>query len=381
MKRSNCLRAALVSFGLVSALTAMGQSAPPVPTGATLVASGLEGPRGLKFGPDNLLYIAEAGTGGTNVSSSTCAIPAPGGPSYGGLTARISKIDRSGNRVTVAGNLPSYSNSLPTHDVQGVADIAFLNNDLYAVLAGGGCAHGNPATPNAIIKVNEQTGKWQSISNLSQFFRAHPTLYPDADDFDPDGAPYSMTAYQGKLYTVEANHGQVLSTLPDGATQVVLDVSLSQGHVVPTSLAGREGNLYLGNLGTFPASLQAERVLTLSRDMIFFDSTPGLQTGFPNLGGYKVAASRAGFTTMSSMAFGPDGLLYVLEFSAVAGYPSGGADGKVVRLARNGEIEDVVTGLTVPTAMTFGPDGALYISNYGAAPAGAGQVLKYVLRF
>jgi hypothetical protein len=35
-----------------------------------------------------------------------------------------------------------------------------------------------------------------------------------------------------------------------------------------------------------------------------------------------------------------------------------------------------VTGLVVPTAMTFGPDKALYVSNYGAAPAGAGQILR-----
>ena len=51
--------------------------------------------------------------------------------------------------------------------------------------------------------------------------------------------------------------------------------------------------------------------------------------------------------------------------------------GKVVRVKHSGEIEDVITGLTVPTAMTFGPNGHLFVSNLGAAPAGAGQVLKF----
>jgi len=59
----------------------------------------------------------------------------------------------------------------------------------------------------------------------------------------------------------------------------------------------------------------------------------------------------------------------------MAGNPTPG-EGKVVRVNRAGKVEDVVTGLVVPTAMTFGPDKALYVSNYGAAPAGAGQILR-----
>jgi sugar lactone lactonase YvrE len=76
--------------------------------------------------------------------------------------------------------------------------------------------------------------------------------------------------------------------------------------------------------------------------------------------------------------FGPDGLLYVLELSDAAGFPTGGA-GKVVRVKHSGEIEEVIVGLTVPTAMTFGPDDHLYVSNLGAAPAGAGQILRFAL--
>jgi hypothetical protein len=75
--------------------------------------------------------------------------------------------------------------------------------------------------------------------------------------------------------------------------------------------------------------------------------------------------------------FGPkDGLLYVLELSDAAGYPTPG-DGKVVRVLRNGQIEEVITGLAVPTGMTFGPGGKLYISNLGAAPGDAGQILRF----
>ena len=68
-------------------------------------------------------------------------------------------------------------------------------------------------------------------------------------------------------------------------------------------------------------------------------------------------------------------MLYALELSAAAGNPAPG-NGKVVRVQPNGNIQTIATGLSVPTAMTFGPDGKLYVSNLGAAPAGAGQIVR-----
>ncbi len=71
----------------------------------------------------------------------------------------------------------------------------------------------------------------------------------------------------------------------------------------------------------------------------------------------SIVDSKAGFSTVIASAFGPvDGLLYVLELSDAAGYPTPG-DGKVVRVLHNGKIEPVVTGLAVPTGMAFGPSG------------------------
>src|SRR5690242_12340374 len=69
-------------------------------------------------------------------------------------TARISKITRPGLRSTVIDGLPSAISSLPSGDTLGVADVAFFQGALYAVLTGGGCSHGNPDIPNAVIRVD-----------------------------------------------------------------------------------------------------------------------------------------------------------------------------------------------------------------------------------
>src|SRR5215469_6307891 len=336
-----------------------------LPANATVYASGLQGPRGLAFGSDGTLYVAEAGLGGKNSTVGQCEqTPGPVGPYTGGLTARISKIDTNRNRTTLTSLLPSASDAMG--DVLGVADVTFLNGSLYAVLAGGGCSHGNPNFPNLVIKVDQRTGSWTSVANMSQALLTFPAKFTSSDDFEPDGTWYGMISYQGSLYTVEPNHGQVFSVTPFGRVQQVIDISASQGHIVPTSLVFKEDVLYVGNLNLFPIDPQWARVLTIANNVYVPNPLPGFGNLFGGFGQWNVVSSKAGFTTIVSMKIGPDGLLYVLELSDAAGFPTPGK-GKVVRVKYSGEIEDVVTGLVVPTGMTFGPDRALYVSNLGAA--------------
>lgn len=337
-----------------------------------IVASGLEGPRGLRFGPDGYLYVAEAGTGGNTSTAGQCTqVPTPPGPYTGGLTARISKISPSGKVTTVASGFPS---TISAGGTIGVADVVFLDGELYAVVAGGGCSHGNPKSPSGIAKVDLKNGSWHLIANIGAWLKTHPAKYESADDFEPDGTLYSVIALDGRLLTVEPNHGQVISVTKGGDIQQVIDISASEGHIVPTSIVARDGSLFVGNLNLFPIDPQWARILTISKtDQDDFENLP---PGLEPPHGYRIVSSKAGFTTVVAVDFGPDGLLYVLELSDAAGYPTPGA-GKVVRVKRSGEIEDVVTGLAVPTGMTFGRDGRLYVSNLGAAPAGAGQILRF----
>jgi len=374
MNLVRCVSAAalVAAAAILAPASAFGQT----PGTFTVYARNLEAPRGLRFGPDGALYVAEAGTGGTNSTARICQqVPGPPvGPYTGGKTARISRISSNGTRTTVAENFPSTQDAMG--DLIGVADVAFIGKTLYALVAGGGCSHGNPDSPSGVAVVNRDNGQWHLIADIGAFLKTHPAKYESADDFEPDGTLYSLIALDGVLFTVEPNHGQVFSVTQGGAIRQVIDISASQGHIVPTSIAAREGRFYVGNLNLFPIDPQWARVLTISRGDQ--DDQEDLAPGFADRGHrFRVTGSKAGFTTVVALDFGPeDGLLYALELSDAAGNPTLKA-GKVVRVRHSGEIEEVITGLSVPTGMTFGPDHRLYISNFGAAPAGAGQILRF----
>ena len=365
---------------LAACLTAAAALAPSAhaqtPT-FTVVASSLNAPRGLAFGPDGILYVAEAGKGGTTATSpKDCEqVPPPIGPYTGGSTGRVSKIV-GGKRVSLATGFASAQAA--TGDLLGIADVAFLDGELYALIAGGGCSHGHPHAGNGVARVDLKSGSWVVIANMSAYLTKsqNQTRYEAADDFEPDGTAYSMIAHDGGLVVVEPNHGEILSVSRQGEIRRLLDVSATEGHIVPTSIAFQQGAFYVGNLNLFPIDPDWARILTIANDVQGHELAPGFSTQ-----GYRVINSKAGFTTVLSVKFGPDGLLYALELSDAEGYPGLG-QGKVVRVTRAGDVEAVITGLNVPGGMTFGPDGDLYVSDFSAVPAptfGAGRILKFAV--
>jgi hypothetical protein len=122
MKSTQRIPTFLIAIAVLTAVPGRAQVSPA----PGVYASGSLGPRGLKFGPDGMLYVAEAGIGGVTKSANlSCQqTSSPTGPYTGGPSARISKIDDNGNRTTVATGRPSGRTSLPTGDTMGVADIA-----------------------------------------------------------------------------------------------------------------------------------------------------------------------------------------------------------------------------------------------------------------
>ena len=365
LARLSALMAAAVPLAASPAAAAPAAAAPaaaPLSANVAVFTTGLNNPRGLAFGPDGDLYVAEGGTGGTasTVGQCTQVVP-PVGPYTGGFTSRISKIDSTGARTTVAGGLPSSQTSPALGSlVSGVADVAFAGDRLYALEAGAGCSHGLLGTDNSILRVNPD-GTTTPVADLSQFLKSHPVANPNADDFEPDGTWYSMVAVRGDLYAVEPNHGEIDRVDPStGAISRVIDVSASQGHIVPTALAYK-GNFFVGNLGTFPV-------------------TPGSESLFKVTPSGQIKTWATGLTTVLGLVAGPRDRLYALESMTAPGFPGPGelGTGQVVRIDPSGAQTVIATGLSFPTGMTLGPDGALYVSNlgFGGPVPGLGQILK-----
>ena len=349
-----------VMAALLVPATARGQ-APTLPT-VTVVASGLNNPRGLAFGPDGALYVAEGGTGGTTSTAGQCTqVPKPIGPYTGGFTASISRISRHGTRTVVASGLPSSQTAPPMNNVSGVADVAFgPGGKLFALIAGAGCSHGLKGTSDEIVQVHP-SGSVTMVANLSAFLKAHPVANPDKADFEPDGTWYSFVTAGRNFYTVEPNHQELDKITADGHVRRVIDFSKTfPGNTDwrgPTAMTSRGGSLYIGTLTPFPVKAGAAEVFKVN----------------PRTGRFSVFAT--GLTTVLGLAFGHDGALYVLEMSVQNRGPAPNT-GELVRI-KGSHRTLIASGLNFPTAMTVGPDGNLYVSVNGlGGPPGAGQVVR-----
>ena len=117
---------------------------------------------------------------------------------------------------------------------------------------------------------------------------------------------------------VEPNHGELDKITPGAGVSRVVDISASQGHIVPTAVVFHNGNFYVGNLNTFPIVQGSSKVLEITA------------TG-------QITVLRGNLTTILGLAFDSAGRLYVLENTTGNGnqFPTPGT-GKVIRIDPSG---------------------------------------------
>ena len=370
--RSGLARAACVG-GLGAILLGIaGQVAafPLKPSGPP-VATGLDNPKGLTFGPDGTLYIAEAGHGG----SGPCITGADGHPVCYGTTAAITQVVKGVQRRIVSG-LPSLAGAngfaaTGPHDVSAVGGGALLvpiglGSDP-ANTAQGGVLHGTGL--GTVIRVEGRSGQWKTLADVAAYEGAQ-----NPDGGQPDTNPFGLLALPDRNLVADAGGNDVLQVTSSGVVSTVAVfpnqlVQFPPGsgqqipmQAVPTAIAqGPNRHLYISRLTGFPFPVGGSRIVEMD--------------------GAGIVHAITGFTNVVDLTFGRDGNLYVVEIST-SGLATGQMDGDIWRVApgANDKSEGVkVAEVQAPGGAAFGPDGNLYVTAGTVVPssAGGGVVLKF----
>ncbi|MGH3759270.1 ScyD/ScyE family protein [Actinophytocola sp.] len=364
------LAAALVAAGTVcSILVTPGIAS--AHSGMTTVARGLDSPRGLAFGPDGSLYVAEAGSGGT----APCFDGPEGGRVCFGTSGAISKISH-GRAWRVVRGLPSIGDEGTGTNAIGPSDVAFRGHNLYFTVGLGA----DPALRAGLPPVGQRASGWllrdkrHGVRQVADVAGFEATANPDGGL--PDSNPQSvLTTHRGQLVADAGGNSLVrvsqsgrmstVATFPDQLVDAPPFLGLPPGtkipmQAVPTSVVrGPDGGYYVGTLTGFPFQVGSARV-------------------------YRVVPGRAptvyagGFTNVIDIAFGPDRRLYVLEI-AHHGLLSGDPTGALLEAGRHGSHRIVAsTGLNTPGGLAIRGRSA-YVSNCGTCPDN-GSVVRIPLR-
>jgi hypothetical protein len=343
-----------------------------------VIAAGLHNPRGLNFGPDEALYVAEAGFGGPG----PCA-PGPEGTRCYGPSGSIAKIDLRHDTISrVVKGLPSLAD-IEGDFATGIHDVSYVGLGRgHATIGWGGdpadrtIQFGQAGADFARLARVKPNGRWEAEADLGDF---ESTYNPDGDGIDTN--PYGILSLPGRqivadagandLLEINANRQiSVLAIFPDRMVEAPPILGFPPGTMVPadavpTSVAlGPDGDLYVGELVGFPFPVGDANIYRV-----------------PACGGTPQVAE-GGFTAVVDVAFGPDGSMYVLEMAKnglLAGFMLGDWTGALIRVAPDGTRTEIAPGtLTAPGGVAVGNDGRIYVTN-NSTSGSAGEVVMIEL--
>jgi hypothetical protein len=353
MKRFVC--GAAVAAALAIPAVGLAASAPQP------VMTGLDNPRGLAWGPEGGLYVAEAGRGGSGV-----CVPSPDVPTavrcYG-ATGAVSRLWHGVQERVVTG-LPSVAFPPAGATAAGPQHVSFQGRGGLFVTIGCSC---DKATPTGalldslgfgyLLKASA-SGNTKAIADIARY---ETEVNPDGGLIDSN--PYGLLALPGHRVVADAGGNSLVDVSADGDVSTVATFPKATGlrDAVPTGVVlGPDGAYYVATLTGAPF-------------------TPGTASIYRVVPGQAPTLYAWNLSALTDLAFGADGSLYALRFgSPIPGVPFPLAGpGAIWRVPPGGGGTStlIAGGLPSATGLVVGSDGALYVSVNGSS-AGNGAVWR-----
>jgi plastocyanin len=336
-------RVLLVLLLAMGGLFSAGTVAQDDPDGV-VVATGLTNPRGaLSVG--DLLFVALAGSGGDVAGDDGW---------LGGQTGAVALIDDQGCAAGIVTGLASTVNEQGV--ALGASDVAILDNQLYAVVDGGGASFGNPDQPSGVYLLLAD-GTFLLVAELPSVTSTEPNL---ADALP--AASFGMVAdgTNNVLWVVDSRSGSVVTVAPDGTTTAIADLA---GDFPTRPVLDPNGGIFVGTLSSTPFVDGSSSVLRVGLDG-------------------EVTEVWTDLTVVVDVAVDDGGTLYALELAtghaadATAPNPD---SGRLVQQTGDATSEVIAENLQAPIALDLGTDDtSFYVSMPGTgASDGSGVIVQF----
>ncbi len=332
-----------------------------------VVASGLDNPRGLDVDRHGTVFVTEAGTGGT----AGCVTGPEGEEICAGETGAVTKAWRGGQKRIVSG-LPSLA-APGGNEAIGPSDLELVDWGILLTVGLGA----DPASRAGFGDLGARFGqlyklpRYGALRHIADIAGYEASANPDGGL--PDSNPHSVTSKWGRAFVADAGGNSLVRVGRSGRISTVATFPSQVVDAPP-------------GIPDLPPQIPMEAVPTsvaFGPDGALY---VGQLTGFPFVPGaanvYRVVPGKApevyasGFTNITGIDFDRYGNLYVVEIAA-NGLLSGDPAGALIKVDRHGKRTTIASeGLVAPTGVTVGAHGDLYVSNHGTE-AGAGEVLRF----
>jgi hypothetical protein len=369
---------ALAAFVVVASALALvlpSAAAGPVPT-ITVIADGLDNPRGIALNATGSILVAESGRGGRRCSGQLCF----------GRTASITRVSLDGGTAVPVKKLPSLAGS-DGFAATGAHDVAFEDGTFYIAIGGG------PEGQGAVGAFGRDARPLFDLASAKPYTRLADLLKFERNR-DPDGAgvdsnPYAVARVEGGTLVVDAGGNSLILVTDDGAKELVATFPTQElmdpdGNPIPaqavpdTVAVGPDGAWYVGQLTGFPFNVGSSRVWRIETTARGVACDAAAATG-------PCTLFAEDLTALIDIGFDAEGNLWALELAQngilaleAPDPPIEDVTGRLLRLDGTTWTEVASEGLVAPGGFVFSPEGRIFVTNFSIFP-GDGAVVEVVL--